>query len=78
MPSGVMLFQPCAADVDTYTVTMDFDLDGIAETRTFRLEDGVFFTAPLPPAGQLRTGAGGLTATRLVTRWKITSRAGEH
>ncbi len=34
----------------TYSVTMDFNLDGVTETRTFLMEDGVFFTAPLPPA----------------------------
>lgn len=35
--------------ISTYSVTMDFDLDGIVETRTFQLEDGVFFTVPIPP-----------------------------
>ena len=34
----------------TYSVTMDFNLDGTTETRTFQMEDGVTFTDPLPPA----------------------------
>lgn len=34
----------------SYTVTMDFDLNGTVETRTFQMEDGVAFTDPLPAA----------------------------
>jgi Type II transport protein GspH len=33
----------------SYSVTMDFDLNGSVETRTFNLEDGVTFTEPPPP-----------------------------
>ncbi|MBD0327124.1 MAG: GspH/FimT family pseudopilin, partial [Pyrinomonadaceae bacterium] len=33
----------------SYSVTMDFDLNGIVETRTFDLEEGVAFTDPPPP-----------------------------
>jgi hypothetical protein len=33
----------------SYSVTMDFDLNGSVETRTFNLEDGITFTDPPPP-----------------------------
>lgn len=45
---GVSTITPVSAN--SYSVTMDFDLDGTVETRTFPLEAGVAFTLPLQPA----------------------------
>lgn len=45
---GVSTVEPLS--VNSYSVTMDFNLDGAVETRTFTLEGGVVFTLPLRPA----------------------------